>query len=131
MDLLPPLDAVLAQLEVVQHKSEKLDIKKAVKKSRLRRRESFDQTCAHKIFKLLDSGKGWIDQVKTMEIMKKMGLKESLVKEIAIDADVNMDGHITMQEFSLLLAKAHLLDELPPLSAVLAQLEYVVSKSKG
>jgi len=130
MNLLPPLEAVLAQIEVVQHKSEKLDVKKVVKRSRLRRRESFDQKCAQKIFNLLDSGKGWIDQEKTMSMMTKMGLKEALVKEIAIDADINMDGHITMEEFSLLLAKAHLLDELPPLSAVLAQLEYVASKKK-
>eukprot|EP00938_MAST-03A_sp_MAST-3A-sp1_P003518 g3518.t1 len=130
MNLLPPLEAVLAQIEVVQHKSEKLDVKKVLKRSRLRRRESFDQKCAQKIFNLLDSGKGWIDQEKTMSMMTKMGLKEALVKEIAIDADINMDGHITMEEFSLLLAKAHLLDELPPLSAVLAQLEYVASKKK-
>merc|ERR1711966_553724 len=124
MGLLPPLKAVLAQIEVVKHKSEKLDVKKVVKKTRLRRHESFDQKCAEKIFSLLDDGKGSIDQVKTMNIMKKMGLKESLVKEIAVDADINMDGHITIAEFSLLLAKAHIIDELPPLSAVLAQLQY-------
>jgi Ca2+-binding EF-hand superfamily protein len=130
MGLLPPLKAVLAQIEVVKHKSEKLDVKKVVKKTRLRRHESFDQKCAEKIFSLLDDGKGSIDQVKTMNIMKKMGLKESLVKEIAVDADINMDGHITITEFSLLLAKAHIIDELPPLSAVLAQLQYVVAKKE-
>ena len=70
MKLLPPLEAVLAQIEVVQHKSEKLDVKKVVKRSRLRRHESFDQKCAQKIFNLLDSGKGWIDQEKTMSMMR-------------------------------------------------------------
>jgi len=107
---LPPLDAVIAQLEVQQNKS---------------------HAEIQRLFRLVDRDhSGMIDSEEALSVLGAMGVSEAEIKEGMIGADMNMDGQISLKEFRRLMNMAAALGELPPLGAVIAQLETSLGRKR-
>eukprot|EP00940_MAST-03C_sp_MAST-3C-sp2_P000825 g825.t1 len=128
MDILPPLGAILSQLKTVAANASggRASPPKIPTATRRRKMETINHDLVRKIFEILDDdNSGEIDMKELNQKMIEMNVEPDAIKEGMIAADVDMNGKISIQEFDLVLAKAHLLGKLPPLEAVLAQLEVI------
>lgn len=124
---LPPLKAMLAQLRVVRGVNDDKD-RSASKTSDTS--GSIDHDVVKKIFELLDEDNSKsLDTKEVSDVLQKMGIPEATCREIMIGCDVDMDGVVTLKELDLVLAKAFMENDLPPLEAVLAQMEVIKKKS--
>jgi Ca2+-binding EF-hand superfamily protein len=86
---------------------------------------SEQERCACRIFALMDKdATGTIDARGASELLTGLGVGEEEVKEALLACAIGMDDRgITMPEFLKLVERADLGGWLPPLSAVVAQLE--------